>query len=38
VGPAFKDGFAIANPACPEPPWFSVGMIVNNLGWEYIQS
>lgn len=37
LGPAFKDGFAIANPALSGTSMVSVGMIVNNLGWEYIQ-
>ncbi|HNZ08369.1 MAG TPA: ABC transporter substrate-binding protein [Bacillota bacterium] len=35
--PEFKDGFAIANPALSGTSMVSVGMIVENLGWEYIQ-
>ncbi|HOV37184.1 MAG TPA: ABC transporter substrate-binding protein [Spirochaetales bacterium] len=35
--PEFKDGFAIANPALSGTAMVSVGMIVNNLGWEYIE-
>lgn len=35
--PEFKGGFAIANPALSGTAMVSVGMIVENLGWEYIQ-
>jgi len=35
--PEFKDGFAIANPALSGTSMVSVGMIANNLGWDYIQ-
>lgn len=35
--PEFKNGFAIANPALSGTAMVSVGMIVENLGWEYIE-
>jgi iron(III) transport system substrate-binding protein len=35
--PEFKGGFAIANPALSGTSMVSVGMMVNNLGWDYIQ-
>lgn len=35
--PAFKDGFAIADPSLSGTACVSVAMIVENLGWEYIQ-
>ncbi|MGB9686997.1 MAG: extracellular solute-binding protein, partial [Rectinema subterraneum] len=37
LGPAYKDGFAIANPALSGTSMVSVGMIANNLGWDFIQ-
>ncbi|MDP3176896.1 MAG: ABC transporter substrate-binding protein [Spirochaetaceae bacterium] len=37
LDPRFKDGFAIANPALSGTSMVSVGMIVNNFGWEYIE-
>lgn len=37
LGPAYKDGFAIANPALSGTAMVSVGMIANNLGWDFIQ-
>jgi iron(III) transport system substrate-binding protein len=37
LGPTYKGGFAIANPALSGTSMVSVGMIVNNLGWDYIQ-
>ena len=37
LGPGYKGGFAIANPALSGTSMVSVGMIVNNLGWEYIE-
>lgn len=37
LGPAYKNGFAIANPALSGTSMVSVGMIVNNLGWDFIQ-
>ncbi len=37
LDPRFKDGFAIANPALSGTAMVSVGMLVNSLGWEYIQ-
>lgn len=36
--PEFKGGFAVANPALSGTSMVSVGMIVNNLGWDYIKS
>ncbi|MBL8966620.1 MAG: ABC transporter substrate-binding protein [Spirochaetaceae bacterium] len=33
----FKGNFAIANPALSGTSMVSVGMLVNNLGWDYIQ-
>lgn len=33
----YKDSFAIANPALSGTSMVSVGMIVNNLGWDFIQ-
>jgi iron(III) transport system substrate-binding protein len=35
--PEYKDNFAIANPALSGTSMVSVGMIVENLGWEFIQ-
>jgi iron(III) transport system substrate-binding protein len=35
--PEYKDGFAIANPALSGTSMVSVGMMVNNLGWEYFE-
>ncbi len=35
--PEFKGGFAIANPALSGTSMVSVGMIVENLGWGYIE-
>lgn len=35
--PEYKDLFAIANPALSGTSMVSVGMIVNNLGWEFIR-
>jgi len=35
--PEYKDLFAIANPALSGTSMVSVGMIVNNLGWDFIQ-
>jgi len=37
LGPAYKDGFAIANPALSGTSMVSVGMIANNLGWDFIK-
>jgi iron(III) transport system substrate-binding protein len=37
LGPQFKGGFAIANPALSGTAMVSVAMIVNTFGWEYIQ-
>ncbi|HSB72337.1 MAG TPA: ABC transporter substrate-binding protein, partial [Candidatus Methylomirabilis sp.] len=37
LGPSFKDGFAIANPALSGTAMVSVAMIANTFGWEYIQ-
>jgi len=34
-GAAFKDGFAIANPALSGTAMVSVGMMVESLGWDY---
>jgi len=33
----FKDGFGIANPALSGTAMVSLAMIVNNLGWDYIE-
>lgn len=35
--PAFKDGFAIADPSLSGTACVSVAMIVENLGWDFIQ-
>ncbi len=35
--PEYKNSFAIANPALSGTSMVSVGMLVENLGWEYIQ-
>lgn len=35
--PEFKDGFGIANPSLSGTSMVSVAMLVNNLGWDYIQ-
>ncbi|MGE5509575.1 MAG: ABC transporter substrate-binding protein [Chitinophagales bacterium] len=37
AGPAFKDGFGIANPSLSGTSMVSVAMLVNNFGWEYIE-
>lgn len=37
LGPVYKNGFAIANPALSGTSMVSVGMLVNNLGWGYIE-
>lgn len=37
LGPSYKNGFAIANPALSGTSMVSVSMIVNNLGWDFIQ-
>lgn len=35
--PEFKDGFGIANPSLSGTAMVSVAMLVNNLGWDYIE-
>lgn len=35
--PEFKNGFGIANPSLSGTAMVSVAMIVNNLGWDYIE-
>jgi len=37
LGPQFKGGFAIANPALSGTAMVSVAMLVNTFGWDYIQ-
>ena len=37
LDPRFKKGFGIANPALSGTSFVSIAMIVNNLGWDYIQ-
>lgn len=37
LGPEFKDGFAVANPALSGTAMVSIAMIEENLGWEYIE-
>ncbi len=37
LGPSFKGGFAIANPALSGTAMVSVAMIVNTFGWDFIQ-
>ena len=36
--PEYKDGFAIANPALSGTSMVSLAMLVENLGWEYIEA
>jgi iron(III) transport system substrate-binding protein len=36
-GPAYKNAFAIANPALSGTAMVSVGMIAKNLGWEFFE-
>jgi iron(III) transport system substrate-binding protein len=37
LDPRFKGGFGIANPALSGTAFMSIAMIVNNMGWEFIQ-
>lgn len=37
LGEEFKDNFSIANPALSGTSFVSVSMLVENLGWDYIQ-
>jgi len=37
LDPRFKNGYGIANPALSGTSFMSVAMLVNNLGWDYIQ-
>ena len=37
LDPRFKGGFGIANPALSGTAFMSIAMIVNNMGWDYIQ-
>lgn len=36
--PEYKDGFAIANPALSGTSMVSLAMLVENLGWEYVEA
>lgn len=38
LDPRFKNGYGIANPALSGTSFMSVAMLVNNLGWDYIQN
>jgi len=38
LDPRFKGGFAIANPAISGTAFVSVAMLVNAMGWEYIEA
>ncbi|MGP1457902.1 MAG: ABC transporter substrate-binding protein [Treponema sp.] len=36
--PEYKDGFAIANPALSGTSMVSLSMLIENLGWEYVEA
>lgn len=36
--PEFKDGFAIANPALSGTSMVSLAMLIENLGWDYVEA